>query len=190
MKQINDRGLSSARGYGIVLAILLLGAVWIWFTRADTTAAPDAHIVAPHTNFHAPAFALDTLNGETYSNENLQGKIVVLNFWATWCPPCRAEMPALDAVQRANTDNRVIILGVNQMEDAQTVETFAREFNLTFPLLRDADGAVSAQYQVSALPTTFFIDQRGVIRNVVIGGSMSRELIQNQINALLQEQAP
>lgn len=182
--------LSRGRVYLPVLGVLLLGVLWIWVTRADTNAAPDAHIVAPHTNFRAPAFVLNALDSETYSAENLAGKIVVLNFWATWCPPCRAEMPALDAVQRANQNDNVVILGVNQMEDARAVETFAREFNLTFPLLRDADGAVSAQYQVSALPTTFFIDRRGVIRNVVIGGSMSREFIQNQINVLLAEQTP
>lgn len=190
MKQTNDHTLRHVRGYGIVLAVLLLGAVWIWYTRADLPAMSDARIVAPHTNFRAPAFKLNTLNNQSIGNENLQGKIVVLNFWATWCPPCRAEMPALEAAHRANQNENVFILGVNQMEDAHAVETFAREFNLTFPLVRDADGAVSAQYQVSALPTTFFIDRRGVIRNVVIGGSMSREFIQNQINALLAEPTP
>ena len=181
---------SRVRVYLPVLSVLLLGVVWIWVTRADTNAAPDAHIASPHTNFRAPAFVLNTLDNKTYTTENLAGKIVVLNFWATWCPPCRAEMPALDAVQRANQNEDVVILGVNQMEEAHAVETFAREFNLTFPLLRDADGALSAQYQVSALPTTFFIDEQGVIRNVVIGGSMSREFIQNQINALRAEQTP
>lgn len=185
-----EKRLGGKRGYVLVLCVLVAGALWIWFTRADTTTMPTAQIVAPHTNFRAPAFTLPSLAAETYDLEALRGRVVVLNFWATWCPPCRAEMPALDAAQRANQYKDVVILGVNQMESADAVQNFAREFGLAFPLARDADGAVSARYQVSALPTTFFIDRQGIIRNVVIGGSMSREFIQNQINALLEEPAP
>ncbi len=185
-----QKWLSGAGGYVFVLLVLVAGASWIWFTRADTNTTTTTQIVAPHTNFRAPAFVLNTVGGETYDLTALRGKIVVINFWATWCPPCRGEMPALDAVHRANEKADIVILGVNQMENADAVQAFAQEFQLAFPIVRDADGNVSAQYQVSALPTTFFIDRQGVIRNVVIGGSMTREFIQNQVNALLEDRAP
>lgn len=177
------------RAYVLVALVFVLGAFWIWINRVDSVNANAEQIIAPHTNFRAPEFSLPALNNETFSLESVRGNVVVLNFWATWCPPCRGEMPALDAVYRAQRERGVIVLGVNQMERADTVQNFAQEFQLAFPILRDADGSLSARYQVSAMPTTFFIDRNGVIRNVVIGGSMSREFIENQVNALLQEKS-
>jgi thiol-disulfide isomerase/thioredoxin len=128
---------------------------------------------------------MPALAGGTVRLSELKGKVVVLNFWATWCPPCRAEMPALEQAQSALGSKGLLVLGVNQMEDASVVASFMRSINLDFAIALDANGAVSRAYRVSALPTTFFIDRDGVIRDVVYGGPMTRALIESKVAPLL-----
>ncbi len=178
------------RTYVWVLIVFLLGAAWTWVNRLpEVSAANAAQIAAPHANFAAPPFALRAVTGETFDLNALKGKVVVVNFWATWCPPCRAEMPAIDQVYRANQDAGLVVLAVDQLEDAASVKAFGAQLNLSFPLLLDSDGAVGVRYQVRALPTTFFVDRRGIIRDVVVGGPMSREFIEGKVSALLAEKA-
>ena len=97
-----------------------------------------------------------------------RGTPVVLNFWATWCPPCRAELPELRAASERYA-GQVAIVGVNQAETAATVAKSAPELGLTFPIPLDQSGAVSRLYGVRSLPTTFFIDRDGVIRQIQSG---------------------
>ncbi len=119
-----------------------------------------------HIGQRAPDFTLvraDT--GETVSLSDLRGQTVVLNFWATWCPPCRAEMPELEAayLEQGYPDD-LVVLGVNQEETVEQVMRFMDDFSLTFPVVLDTDAAVRKRYAVPGLPATFFIDREGVIR--------------------------
>ncbi len=117
----------------------------------------------------APDFALLSLEGKTYRLSDFRGKPVVLNFWATWCPPCKAEMPLLD--QRAQElKGRAVFLAVNFQETREQVQAFVTPYNFQgLLILLDPKGITGRKYFVNALPTTFFIDSNGVIRGVRLG---------------------
>jgi len=135
----------------------------------------------------APTLDLPMLEGGRVDLAQLRGKVVVLNFWATWCPPCRAEMAELNATHHALGERGLMVLGVNQAQDQQTVQQFMKEQNLSFPIALDQRGEVSQRYRVIALPTTFIIDRAGHIREVLHGGALTRPLIESKVNALLDE---
>ncbi|MDB4895702.1 MAG: thiol-disulfide isomerase and thioredoxin [Firmicutes bacterium] len=108
--------------------------------------------------------AKDVKTGQQVTLAGLKGKVVMLNFWATWCGPCRLEMPAMDAFQKeVGTGVRVLALGGDSGESPAQLAAYAKGLNLTFSVLHDGGTAI-LPYQVAGLPTTFFIDQNGVIR--------------------------
>ena len=169
-------------------ALLLVGLAWIIVSRpASGAAASEGAEVSAREGAQAPNFVLNTLAGETVSLSDLRGQVVVLNFWASWCPPCRAEMPAIQQVYDTYREQGLVVLAVNVREpDSQTAE-FVAEMQLTFPILTDHDGSVFETYRVRSLPTTFFIDREGVIQEMVLGGPMSRALIESQVLTLLEQ---
>lgn len=131
----------------------------------------------------APDFELNTLHNETVELSEFQGQKVMLNFWASWCPPCRAEMPDM---QRFYEDGDVQILAVNltQTEERLTdVEQFVEEFELTFPILLDEDIKVATLYQIQPIPTSYLIDSEGYIRHVSIG-PMNYEMLVQQFSQM------
>jgi len=174
----------------LITLTALLGSGWIYLSRETGTAGqPIALTTAPYVGALAPDFTLQTVAGEsvTLSDFMANGPTpVVLNFWATWCPPCRAEMPALQAVAQAYREQGVRVLGVNQAEEPNQVVGFMQTLGLDFPVLLDRDAAVSQLYRVRSLPTTFFIDREGVIREIVIGGPMSQALLASKMESLLK----
>lgn len=117
----------------------------------------------------APAFTLKTLDGKTISLPDLKGKPVVLNFWASWCPPCRQEMPLLKATADKYQD-RVRFIGINVQETEGSFKKALTEFALPYPNGRDEGLAISQSYAVMALPRTFIIDSNGVISYMHAGG--------------------
>jgi len=179
----------SRRWWAFTLAILLLGAGWTWLSRVPASVATVGQIPSPREGFPAPDFTLDTLGGESATLSAYRGKVVIVNLWASWCGPCRAEMPAIQKVYAANRQRGLEVLAVNStFQDSQAdAQEFAQNSGLTFPILLDRDGAVSKRYLLRALPSTFFIDRKGVIRSVVFGGPMTEALVQTKIEALLQE---
>jgi peroxiredoxin len=173
-----------------MLLVVVAGVLWTVLSRVPSAVgAPRSSSPSPREGFLAPDFTLDTLQGEAVKLSDLRGKIVVLNFWTTWCPPCRAETPALETSYGSYKEADVIILGVNltNEDSLQEVEAFVQEFGLTYPILLDRDGTVGLLYQLNGLPTTFFINREGVIRTVVVGGPMSETFIRSKIEALLKE---
>lgn len=117
----------------------------------------------------APDFELVTMTGETVKLSDYEGQRVMLNFWATWCPPCREEMPDM---QKFYEDNDAVVLAVNitNMETSKNkVNDFAEEFGLTFPILMDEEGVVSTLYRISPIPTTYMIDSNGIIQHKQYG---------------------
>lgn len=119
----------------------------------------------------APDFTLKTINGEDLSLSSFKGKPIVLNFWATWCEPCKEEMPHFQqAYDRYSKTNGLIVLAVNMNETADKASAFFSEYKLTFPSLIDDNQSVTVgKYGIIGLPTTYFIDSKGVIRYVKIG---------------------
>ncbi|MGQ9903614.1 MAG: TlpA family protein disulfide reductase [Anaerolineae bacterium] len=166
----------------LALLAILVGSAWTWISRpqalSDSPPAPAARVGAL-----APDFSLSTLkDGQSVRLSDLRGRPVVVNFWATWCPPCRVEMPALQQAQLNMPD--VVVLGVNQQESADIVSRFMRDQGLDFLIALDVAGEVSRIYRVRALPTTYFIDSSGVIRDIVYGGPLTRALIESKVAGL------
>ena len=156
------------RWHGVFLVILLLGGSWLWLNRVPVAVSATARPPQPAIDYPAPAFTLTTLAGEQFDLSAAQGKPVVLNFWATWCGPCQRELPTLQAAAERYGD-QVLIVGVDQGEAPATVQSYVDRLGLTFAIPLDADFAVSELYNVRGLPTTFFIDRQGVIRQMWLG---------------------
>jgi peroxiredoxin len=166
-----------------IAAVALIGGGWTWLSRA-----PEGlnDVASPVAGRPAPDFTLQSDRGQSFGLADLRGQVVVLNFWATWCPPCRAEMPALEEVYQARRSDGLVVLAVDQAEAPSLVSAFREELALTFPLLLDPGYVVSDDYRVRLLPSTFFIDRAGVIRDVVYGGPMNRALIESKVAPLLE----
>jgi thiol-disulfide isomerase/thioredoxin len=132
----------------------------------------------------APPFELVTLEGEILRLSDLRGKPVILNFWATWCGPCRAEFPEF---QKAAVDNadRLVMIGINNtsIDRADLVPDFLTEFGITFPIALDPDGEMTTLYQIKGLPTTIFIDSNGIV-NEVFPGPLNKAYIESKISEL------
>lgn len=164
---------SRVSGYwrGLMIVALVLGIGWINLSRLPQDAvARDQAIQAPMTGFLAPDFQLQFVDGGEMQLSMLRGRPLVINFWATWCPPCRAEMPELERIQQQHASDRLMVIGVDQGETAEVVTQFARgTVQTTFPLVLDRQLRVGALYGVRALPTTFFVDREGRIRTIKIG---------------------
>ena len=173
----------------VFIGALLLGGTWIGLSRVDNPIAGSSAPPNPQVGFSAPNFTLDALSGEPITLTDLRGQVVVLNFWASWCPPCRAEMPALNAVYDKFRDQGLVVLGVNTtyQDDEAGARAAIQEWGLTFPIVFDRDGGPGRQYRVQAMPTTFFIGRDGVIGDIVFGGPLSAALIASKIERLLSE---
>lgn len=166
---------------------LLLSIGWIIFTAFQTSQRIENNFFVPQIGFQAPDFILSDLEGDSYQLNNLKGTAVVINVWASWCTPCKAEMPAIQNIYEQYADENIIILGINdtRQDSVSEVLDFARKNDLTFPILLDYEGMVSRDYQVQALPTTFFISPQGEIVDIVIGGPMSEALLEIRVRDLL-----
>ncbi len=176
---------------GLYLLLLLAGAAWI-FASADRSGTSTAgRIPAPQKGFLAPDFTLADPRGSQYHLASLHGKPVLVNLWATWCPPCRAEMPAIEQYYEQYKAQGLVVLAVNATaQDAPlNIVPFAQEYNLTFPILLDETGSVAQSYQLRSLPSTFFINRDGTIAEVVIGGPMSGATLQTYIQEILASKA-
>ncbi|GMR10700.1 MAG: hypothetical protein BMS9Abin28_1522 [Anaerolineae bacterium] len=127
----------------------------------------------------APDFSLPDLNGERHSLGQHRGEAVILNFWATWCPPCRFEMPVLQQAFERYSDQGFVVLAVNltESDDRDLVAPYRDELGLTFPILLDEESLVSGDlYRVLGIPTSVFIDRRGIVREIYIGAIPLSEL--------------
>ncbi|MBR3118007.1 TlpA disulfide reductase family protein [Oceanobacillus profundus] len=147
----------------IVSALLFIG---VFFSTIGLVAAED---IGTEVGQKAPDFKLITSDGETVQLSDFKGKRVLLNFWASWCPPCREEMPDLE---RFYQDKDAVVLAVNltNMEmNKKTVNEFIETYGLTFPVLMDEEGQVSRLYRISPIPTTYMIDTKGIIGQRVYG---------------------
>lgn len=124
---------------------------------------------APEVGKPAPDFALPDVDGNVVRLSDFRGKTVVMNFWATWCPPCRREFPELVELYDANKDRGLVVLGVDLQEPANQVRRFAEDFGAKYPIVIDLDAEVAGQYRLLGLPTTWFVDSQGILRAQHVG---------------------
>jgi thiol-disulfide isomerase/thioredoxin len=141
----------------------------------------------------APVFTVDLLGGGTLDLASLKGKnVVLLDFWATWCPPCRMSMPIVDRVAKQYADKGVVAYAVNLREDAQTVERYLKDNPLEAKVPMDKDGKVAARYGIEGIPFIVVIDREGVVRAVYegVGPSLEKDLTQDLSKATAGNKAP
>lgn len=119
--------------------------------------------------FKAPEFALKDENDITYRLSDFRGKVVLINFWATWCPPCRIEMPSIERLWQKVKGKGIVILAINVGESADTVFKFTGQLQLSFPIPMDTKGEVIKKYPAAGLPTTYIISPAGVVTHRAVG---------------------
>ena len=134
----------------------------------------------------APTFLVGRLGGGNGSLKDYRGHAVVANVWATWCPPCRHEMPALQRLSKADASRGLIVVGLDQGEEGSVVEKFVRSIGVTYPILLDQEQKYGTAFQVVGLPTSAFIRPNGTVQTVVTG-EMSYETMVKRSEQLLQE---
>ena len=168
--------------------ILLLGLAWILASADKSDASDSGTVAAPQQGFLAPDFELTTTTGETIRLSDLRGQAVLVNLWATWCPPCRAEMKSIEKVYNEYKDQGFVVLAVNMtyQDDASAILPFITEQGLTYPILLDNTGDMAHAYQLRSLPSSFFINRAGIINEVVIGGPMAEALLRTRIEEILK----
>ena len=157
-------------------AVVGVAALWLTFLPAPPVIAADlpplSHRLTPQAPKPAPALKLPDLDGKTHNLAKLRGKVVLINFWATWCPPCRREMPSLERLSQALSGESLVVLAVDVGEDADTIEAFTSQLDAvpTFPILLDTRSTAMPAWQVAGLPTTFLVDKQGRVVASAIGG--------------------
>ncbi|NJO81746.1 MAG: TlpA family protein disulfide reductase [Blastochloris sp.] len=171
--------------WALVGLVLLLTAGGFWFVRSgDGFGRASAEI---RVGVRAPAISLETLDGRQVSLAEQRGKVVIVNLWASWCGPCRAEMPALQALYRAEQARGLEIFAVNStMQDSpQAAQAFVAEHGLTFPILLDTEGVVGEDYRLRSLPSTFIVDRQGIIQAIFFGGPLPEATLSAAVTPLL-----
>ena len=134
----------------------------------------------------APDFTLTTVTGETVALADLRGQVVIVNFWASWCPPCREEAAYLEASWRKYQDQGVVFIGVDYLDTRPKALAYIEEFDITYPNGPDIGQKIARAYKIQGVPETFYIDQQGQLRGVKIGPLYPPEL-DDKIEALLAE---
>lgn len=135
----------------------------------EVNAEADELTIGLNVGNQAPDFELETLTGESVKLSDFRGQRVMINFWATWCPPCRAEMPDMEKFYQGKD---VVVLAVNLTDtesSIEDVEDFSEEFNLTFPILMDTNLDVATLYAIQPLPTSYMVDSNGIVSNMAFG---------------------
>lgn len=185
--------IADRRRWAAVTAVVLAaGAAWTVASAAPASAVTGGMIPSPREGFLAPDFAVERADGSLFVLSEARGHPVILNFWASWCPPCRAEMPALDRVQAdlAARGLEVMALNVTRQDSEAAARGFIEDLGVALPIGFDRQGEAERLYRVRALPTTFFIDDEGVIQTVIVGGPMRESVLRAEAEALFGEAAP
>ncbi len=172
------------------VAVLLVMAFLLARRQGFFLASPSVEVRAPaERGAVAPDFALPELVGAPVRLSDHQGQVVLLNFWATWCPPCRAEMPSMERLYQAYRNRGFVILAISgDRAGRSVVEPYVQERGLTFPILLDPDGDVFAQYGVRGLPTSYLLDRRGRIVSREVGArDWSGRAVRQVVERLMAE---
>jgi peroxiredoxin len=138
----------------------------------------------PTVGMQAEDFSLSDLDGKQQSLSHYHGKIVLMNFWATWCKSCTTEMPAMQASFDKLRDKGFVVLAINELEDDATVREHIKRHGYTYPVLMDRDNKVANQFGVFGLPVSVFVDEKGVVQGYIKGGVLTEQKIQEFVDRL------
>lgn len=184
-------------GLLIAAVLVIILAVWAVFDSQKEDRALNKMALGSNVDFLptdeglargelAPDFELTTLKGEEMRLSDYRGKAVILNFWATWCPPCRAEMPHMQTFYEKQQENDVEVVAVNLTTEDRgmtEIENFVAEFGLSFPIPMDVDGDIGAIYQAFSIPTSYIIDREGRVLHKIVG-PMDEEMMNGFIDEI------
>ncbi len=148
---------------------LLIGLFLYTISYGSALAAPPPWEVEELMNKPAPDFSLNKLDGTTLNLSSLKGKVILVNFWATWCGPCLAEMPSLNALYAKFKRSDVEVIAISIDEKKDTITSFLKKFSFDFPIVHDPELNIANSYKVFAYPTTFLIDKNGILQKKYIG---------------------
>ena len=155
----------------INVAIVILLAVFLLSACNDSSQQPQQVQQGSLVGKAAPALTLTDMQGRQVSLAQFHGKVVILNFWATWCPPCREEMPSMEKLYQDYKEQGLVLLAVNIEENGkQAVSTFLQKRPYSFPILLDSDNVAQNTFGVFRFPESFIIDRNGVIVEKIVGG--------------------
>ena len=176
MKTICRKTLAGLMVMGL-MTVTAVGLPWAMGSRVPTVGTT------------AEDFRLVDLEGKSQSLSQYRGKVVLVNFWATWCKPCTTEMPAMQATYDKLRDKGFVVLAINELEDEAKVREHIKQYGHTFPVLMDRDNKVANQFGVFGLPVSVFIDEKGVVQEYIKGGLLTEQLILDVV-AKLQKREP
>lgn len=175
-------------GYRGLIALLVLASSTV---RADWQQPELSYNLSPvRGDISAPAFELVNMDEDKVSLDEFEGQVVMVNFWATWCPPCIREMPSMERLHQRIGGDKFKVIAINQMEDIDQVFAFTGQLEVdpTFEILFDSDSSTSHAYGVKGLPTTYLIDKQGKVRYRAVGGRLfDHDEVVAIINKLIEE---
>ena len=194
-KEMNKlpRGVNTRLG-SLIQGLLLLVLFGLLVVSACIPSAQDIitdqqsglpTLPAPEVGRLAPDFTLIDLEGNSVTLSDFRGKVIFINFWASWCPPCRAEMPEIEAVYQEYKSKDVVFIGIDLLETENEVRQLVEEGGFSWTFVIDTTDEVGMNYGITVIPTTFFVDKKGIIRAVNIG-AMTKRMIESQIAEIMK----
>jgi len=167
----------------LILAVLIFLFAIFLATGLANKASPTGRSGEQLIGRKAPEFIADSINGKSVSLSNYPGSPIILNFWASWCPPCRDETPHFEKIWRLYKEKDVVVIGINVQDDMDSANEYINEFDVTFINGMDNNGRIMVDYGVTGLPVTFFLDREGVIIGRWVG-SIGLSSLESRVEAL------
>ena len=182
----NSTGMKFILGVGLIL-IGLAAFIMLQNTKSSVTSQPVSRSVVPvEVNYPAPELSLQNVNGKNESLVDYRDKVVLVNNWATWCPPCKAEIPTLEAYYKIHIVDGFVIIGVEAGESQNDVLKFVQEHDMTYPVWFDLKNAATNAFRNESLPSSYVIDRKGIVRLAWVG-EISQEMLEKYVTPLLLE---
>ncbi|MCB0101625.1 MAG: TlpA family protein disulfide reductase [Anaerolineales bacterium] len=188
-KYRKQRQTQAMRSTVIGVVLLLAGFVlFLVLQGSDNAAASDTtsrSVIPVEVEFVAPALQLENVNGKTEALQDFSGQVVLVNNWATWCPPCKAEMPSLEKYYQAHKEEGFTIVAISAGDTQAEVEQFTQSYGLTFNFWLDPDGAALNAFRNGSLPSSYVLDRNGTVR-LAWTGEISLEMLEKYVTPLVQ----
>jgi thiol-disulfide isomerase/thioredoxin len=170
----------------IGIGLIAIGIVLFLLLKKPIASPDDLSAIPAQVDFASPKLTLEDLSGKPVSLDDYLGSVVLVNLWATWCPPCRDEMPALQTFYEKHKTNGFVLIAINQEETREVVDPFVKELGLTFPVWLDLNYQAEQEFNTESLPSSFVIDRTGKVR-LMWFGSISKKNLEKYVTDVINE---